>query len=524
MSRLLIEQLQNPALYPHPVSGFQLIETHISWVILTGEYVYKIKKPMNFGFLDFTSLEKRAFYCQAELRLNQRLAPELYLDVLAITGDENTPQFNGEGAIIEYAIKMKQFPQSALFNQLQQHQQLNDQLLIELVEQLSHFHQHIAVVPNESPLGTPASVVAPVLQNFEQISPLLTDKRDLAQLQQLQAWAADTFIRLEPIFAHRKADGFIRECHGDVHLGNVALYQGKVLLFDCIEFNDEFRFIDTLSDLAFLLMDLEDKGLFEEASLCLNRYLECTGDYNDLAILNFYKAYRAMVRAKVGLFRLSDPTLSNEARDIVLQQYRRYTTLAEHYMEIPARHLLIMHGLSGSGKSTVSQLLFKQLHAIRLRSDVERKRLFGLTELDQTKSPMSEGIYSAQANMATYEHLRNIAQRLLSAGYCVIIDAAFLKQQERAAFNAMAEEIGTPFLIISCEADPAELESRINARLAKQTDPSEADAQVLALQLAKQEPLTEDELPHAVIINTEEPVLVEATIKRLKNDIYPWEH
>lgn len=522
MSAKLIKQLQNPSLYPHSVDGFQVIETHISWVILTGEYVYKIKKPMNFGFLDFTTLDKRAFYCQEELRLNQRLAPSLYLDVLTITGDENSPSFNGDGPVIDYAIKMKQFPQPTLFNELQKHQQLTDELLIELTEQLSEFHQHIAIASSDSPLGEPNTVFAPVAQNFEQILPLLTEKADIAQLENLQAWANDTFTRLHPIFAHRKAHGFIRECHGDVHLGNVALYEGKALLFDCIEFNDEFRWIDTLSDVGFLLMDLEDKGLHEQASLCLNRYLECTGDYADLTILNFYKSYRAMVRAKVGLFRLSDSTLAPTVRDQVLQQYRRYTALAESYTEIPSRHLMIMHGLSGSGKSTVSKLLLKKLRAIRLRSDIERKRLFGLSELDKTKSAVTEGIYTPEASVKTYQHLLTTATHLLMAGYSVIIDAAFLKQKERALFNEAAEKVGAPFLIISCEADTAELEKRIKHRLLQNKDASEADINVLALQLAKQEPLNNDELPHAIMIDTENPVLVAQTINRLKKDFYPW--
>jgi hypothetical protein len=504
------------------VSTFDVIETHISWVILTGEYAYKIKKPMNFGFLDFTTLNKRAFYCQEELRLNQRLAPALYLEVLTITGDEHSPSFNGDGPIIDYAIKMKQFPQSALFNELQKHQQLTDDLLIELVEQLSSFHQHIAVANSNSPLGEPDTVFAPVAQNFEQILPLLTEKNDIAQLKNLQAWANDTFARLEPIFTQRKAHGFIRECHGDVHLGNVALYEGKALLFDCIEFNDEFRWIDTLSDIGFLIMDLEDKGLHEQASLCLNRYLECTGDYADVEILNFYKSYRAMVRAKVGLFRLGDPTLNNEQRANVLTQYRRYTTIAESYTEIPSRHLMIMHGLSGSGKSTVSKLLLKKLHAIRLRSDIERKRLFGLNELDKTTSPITEGIYTPEANINTYQQLLKQAKALLTAGYSVIIDAAFLKQAERALFNEMAENIGTPFLIISCEADVVELEKRIQTRLAENKDASEADTAVLTLQLTKQEPLNDDELPHAIIMDTEDPDLVDKTVTRLKRDFYPW--
>ncbi|MBP3865899.1 MAG: phosphotransferase, partial [Pseudomonas sp.] len=304
MSQNLIAALQNPDLYPHEVDGFQVIETHISWVILTGPYAYKLKKPVNFGFLDFTELTGREHFCNEELRLNQRLTEGLYLDVLPITGTAEAPAFGGEGPAIEYALKMRQFPQSQLLSTLQANGELNAAHIDEMAQQIARFHMQAPHVPATHYQGTPEAVMDPVRQNFEQIRPFLSDKADLLQLEALQAWAEASFTRLKPLFEQRKAQGFIRECHGDIHLGNATMIDGKVVIFDCIEFNEPFRFTDVYADTAFLAMDLEDRGLKCLARRFVSQYLELTGDYQGLELLNFYKAYRALVRAKVSLFSM----------------------------------------------------------------------------------------------------------------------------------------------------------------------------------------------------------------------------
>ncbi len=400
MSQTLIAALQNPALYPHPVERFEVIETHISWVLLTGPYAYKIKKPMDFGFLDFTSLDKRRFYCNEELRLNQRLTDDLYLEVLPITGSEEAPRIGGDGEAIEYLLKMRQFPQDNLLAAIQGRGELSNQHIDELAEQIAHFHQNTPKVPLEHPLGTAESCMAPVRQNFEQVRPLLKDKADLQQLDALEAWAESSFERLLPVLQERKAKGFIRECHGDIHLGNAALIDGRVVLFDCIEFNEPFRFTDVCADFAFLAMDLEDRGLKCHARRFVSLYLEHTGDYQALELLNFYKAYRAMVRAKVALFSLGYQTDAVQ-RAATLRQYRNYANLAESYSAIPSRFLAVTHGVSAVGKSQVAMRLVEALGAVRLRSDVERKRLFG-EQPEHDRGQFAAGIYSSQASEATY--------------------------------------------------------------------------------------------------------------------------
>ena len=261
MSQTLIAALQNPALYPHPVEQVRVIETHISWVLLTGQYAYKIKKPVNFGFLDFTDLAARKHFCEEELRLNQRLTEGLYLEVLPITGSEAAPQLGGEGPAIEYALKCREFPQNALLSEVQTRGELSSEHIDALAKQIAGFHLRTPQVPQDNPLGSAEAVMAPVRQNFEQIRPLLSDKADLLQLDALEAWAESSYDRLEALLQARKANGFIRECHGDIHLGNAALIDGQVVLFDCIEFNEPFRFTDVCADYAFLAMDLEDRGL-----------------------------------------------------------------------------------------------------------------------------------------------------------------------------------------------------------------------------------------------------------------------
>lgn len=490
MSQALIAALQNPALYPHPVGAFELIETHISWVILTGEYAYKIKKPVNFGFLDFTTLSARQHFCQEELRLNKRLAEALYLEVVPITGSETAPALGGDEAPIDYAVKMRQFPQSQLLNTLQAHGELGSEHIDAMAQQIAAFHEAAPRVPVELEEGSPESAMAPVVQNFEQVRPFLADAADLAQLEALKGWASAEYDRLLPLLQARKADGFIRECHGDLHLGNATLIQGKVVIFDCIEFNDPFRMTDVYADVAFLAMDLEDRGLKCLSRRFISRYLELTGDYAGLPLLNFYKAYRAMVRAKVALFSMP-ANADGLQRATALRQYRNYATLAEGYSAIPSRFLAITSGVSAVGKSHVALRLVEGLGAIRLRSDIERKRMFTAAEQQDT-----EALYSELSSEATYDRLHGLALNILAAGLPVVIDATYLKQPQRADAQAVAQEQGVPFIILDCNAPRAVIESWLSQRQANQLnpDPSDATLEVIAAQEQGRDPLTAEEL------------------------------
>jgi aminoglycoside phosphotransferase family enzyme/predicted kinase len=514
VSQSLIAALQNPALYDHPVDGFQLIETHISWVLLTGSYAYKIKKPVNFGFLDFTELSAREHFCGEELRLNQRLTNDLYLQVLPITGSAEAPQLGGEGPAIEYVLKMRQFPQAGLLSTLQANGELGSEHIDAMARQIARFHLDTPQVPAENPAGTPESVMAPVEQNFEQIRPFLRDKADLTQLDALQAWAQASFERLKPLFAERKAKGFTRECHGDIHLGNATVIDGEVVIFDCIEFNEPFRFTDVYADIGFLAMDLEDRGLKCLARRFVSQYLELTGDYQGLEVLNFYKAYRALVRAKVALFSMSTDA-DGVQRATTLRQYRNYANLAESYSAIPSRFLAITSGVSAVGKSSVAMRMVEALGAIRLRSDIERKRLFGEHKAD-SNNVLQSGIYSAEASVATYTHLHELAGKILRAGFPVVIDATYLKLDQRKNAAQVAETTGVPFLILDCNAPDAVIASWLEQRQAAKQDPSDATLEVIAAQQASREALTADEALHTKRVETNESGSLDKLVEQIR--------
>jgi len=354
--------------------------------------------------------------------------------------------------------------------------------------------------------------MAPVRQNFEQIRPFLSDKADLVQLEALQAWAESSFERLKPLLAQRKLDGFTRECHGDIHLGNATLIDGHVVIFDCIEFNEPFRFTDVYADTAFLAMDLEDRGLKSLARRFISQYLELTGDYRGLEVLNFYKAYRALVRAKVSLFSMpseADPV----RRATTLRQYRNYANLAESYSTIPSRFLAITHGVSAVGKSHVAMRLVEALGAIRLRSDVERKRLFGEQQVENTPQA---GIYAADASAKTYARLNEMADTILRAGFPVVLDATFLKRDQRDAAAKVAEATGAPFLILDCNAPQAVITSWLAQRLADKNDPSDATLAVIEEQQAHRDPLTAEELLLSKRVETNESGTLDALVAHIR--------
>jgi len=509
----LILALQDPALYDHPVKEFQVLETHISWVILTGDYAYKIKKPMDFGFLDFSTLERRKRFCEEELRLNRRLAEKLYLEVLPISGSPDAPELGGHGEAFEYAIRMRQFDQNDLFDVRQENGKLAPELLASLARQVADFHEKQPAVAEGKPLGTPEAVYAAMQENFDQIRPMIDDEALLSQLDNLEQWTRTTFERHSALIAERHDGGFVRECHGDLHLANITVYDGEVTVFDCIEFSEPFRWIDVINDLAFLLMDLESRREPELANLVLNTYLEYRGDFTALPLLPLYKAYRAMVRAKIALFTMGNPSLTEADKAGLMQRYRDYAQLAEDYSAIPNPYLLATTGLSASGKSLVSSSMAAELGLIRLRSDVERKRLFGLGPLDQSKSPTGGNLYTEEANQRTYQRLADLAGELLTSGLPVIVDAACLKRAEREMLAEVAESRGMPFALIHCEAP---LESRREWIRKREGDASEATEELLEVQETWFEPLTTEEKTHTIHLHTDQEHVAEAVADRIR--------
>ncbi|HUL94094.1 MAG TPA: AAA family ATPase [Burkholderiales bacterium] len=499
----LLAALREPACYPHAAGTVELIETHISWVFLAGEFAYKIKKPVNLGFLDFGTLEKRRFYCEEELRLNRRTAPGLYVDVVPVAESRDGLRVGGTGKAIEYALRMRRFPQEALADAVARRGELRAAQAEAIAAAIAAFHAGIPAAAQDSGYGSPDHVTAPALANFEQLGGLVADPAESARLEELRDWTRNEGARLRETFAARKRGGFVRECHGDLHLGNIAFLEGRPVPFDCIEFDPRLRWIDVMNEIAFLAMDLLEHGLNAAAWRFLNAYLETTGDYAGVRVLRYYLVYRATVRAMVACIRLHQPGAGAAAQGRAHREYGEYLALAGSLAGSARRALIVMHGLSGSGKTTVAQRMSESLGAVRVRSDVERKRLHGLAAGARTQSQPFGGIYAPEATRLTYARLAQAARDVVESRYGVIVDAAFLRRAEREQFRALARELGAPFLIASCRAGEAALRARVARRETAASDASEAGVSVLENQLATQEPLGADELAHAALIDTE---------------------
>ena len=502
MNKLISTLLKEEA-FGHSVGKITLIETHISWVILTGQFAYKIKKPVNFGFLDFSTLEKRQRYCEAEIQLNKKLAPEIYLDVVPITGDENNARIDGAGETIEYAVKMLEFPQDHQLDKVLAAGKLKLKHMRLLANRVATFHENTEIIKNTN-YGSPETIYAVAKENFTQILEHLDSSLDKGSLQKqarrdieaLDAWTRQYYNDLKSLMQQRKEDGYIRACHGDMHLRNIAVLHDDIVIFDCIEFNDSLRCIDVMSEVAFVVMDLQFRGLDGFAMYFLNYYLAKTGDYSGLKLLKFYLTYRAIVRAKVDILQAEQ---SVNATDLV-SEYNAYMDLAKKYTQASATKLLITYGVSGTGKSTFTEGLLQYLPAIRLRSDVERKRLHNIDALSPSHSTLEGGIYSAESSEKTYEYLYTSAENILKAGWNVIVDATFLKKSQRTKFLQLAEKLSTEFIVLSFSVPESELRKRIIARDKARNDASEANLAVLEQQLRSQQVLTDEEMKYCLSI------------------------
>jgi len=448
----LIQALQDPALYDHPVEDFSVIETHISWVILTGNYAYKIKKPVNLGFVDFSTLEKRQYFCSEELRLNRRFAPDLYLGVVAIRGSRTHPRLAGNGEAIEYAVKMREFSQHSLLSSYASEQRLETAHIDAMADVISGFHCIAAQAGTNTAYGSCDTVLKWNRENFEHIEAVLPGDVFPDGYEALKKWCLSIVGPLQTLINDRKANGFVRECHGDLHLGNMALIDERVTPFDCIEFNAELRWIDTMSELAFVAMDLQARGYPGFCWRFINRCLHDNGDYAGVALLRYYFVYRALVRAKVEALSVKQARPADNPSSLLYEGACRYLELAMSWSGNARPAMIFMHGFSGSGKSTVARQIVESLGAIQLRSDVERKHLFGLDQHEASDSGVGQNIYTPEATGQTYQRLAELARTITQAGYTVIVDASFLELAQRDHFRQLARQCGVPGILISCDS------------------------------------------------------------------------
>lgn len=500
----LVQQMLQPGFYPHRVrEPVQLIQTHISFVLLTGDYTYKIKKPVNFGFLDYSTLEKRLHFCTQELLMNRRTAPEIYLEVLPITqtGDRfklgsNLQSTNGgETPVVEYTLKMREFPQDSLFLSLLERGQLTEELMENLGREVAKFHSTTISDDYIRKFGEVSQIRTAIDNNYLISKKYIGGPQTQTQYQGTKNYTDSFFTENQKLFNRRIADNKIRECHGDLHLRNIAFWQNKILLFDCIEFNEPFRFVDVMYDVAFTVMDLEARGHQELGNAFLNTYIEQTGDWEGLQLLPLYLSRQAYVRAKVTSLMLDDTAISTAEKSEISQTAAHYYQLAWEYTKPRRGKLTLMSGLSGSGKSTVARYLARRTGAIHIRSDAVRKHLGGIALNERG----GQDLYSDEMTAKTYSRLLELGIILADRGWNVILDAKFDRQNWRTNAINLAQSRTLPLQIIHCTAPIEVLRERLQQR---RGDIADATAELLSSQQAASEPFAESEQIYVKIVDT----------------------
>jgi uncharacterized protein len=452
--RDVIDFLSRPSSYGAAVERVEIIETHVSLVFLAGDRAYKLKREIRFPYLDFSSVEQRRIACEAELALNRRTAPELYLEVRALTRTANGGiGFGAEGRVVDWIVVMRRFDQAALFDELAKTNRLNESLMTELADHIAAFHQ---AAESRSDHGGAAALAAVVETNHCCLTAAPHAGFVIQDIVEIRQRSLDRLAAIGTLLDRRRVAGKVRRCHGDLHLRNVCLFEGRPTLFDCLEFSDELASVDVLYDLTFLLMDLEHRGFAGFSNLVLNRYLDLTGEDDGLAAMPLFLSSRAAIRAHVtaaAMERAAQPKLRLE----MAAEARSYLELAARFLRPRPCRLIAIGGLSGTGKSTLAAALATNLGARVLRSDVIRKRLFAVAP--ETRLPA--GAYTAQVSHRVYQTLRRKAAEALAAGYSVIIDAVSLKPAERQSFVTIAEAAGVPFAGLWLEAPPATMDRRL---------------------------------------------------------------
>jgi hypothetical protein len=497
------------------VNRLRVCETNISWVVLTGLYAYKIKKNVRFAFIDASTLAKRHLLCEEELRLNQRLSPALYLDVVPITREPGGLRVDGEGVIAEYAVRMRQFDASQELSALLDHHDVDPRELADLGLRMARFHEDAAAAAFDESFPHTAQLHHAVLGNLATLLCHVDGVAGLPELGHLIDWTHDFLHDSLPQLHMRELRGAIRECHGDLHTRNIARWEGQLLPFDCLEFDPKLRWIDVMNDVAFLVMDLTAHGRKDLASAFLNAYLERTGDYDGVRHLPFYSVYRALVRAMVDSLAVKGD--AEKRREFQCRLRKRVKAAAEFATQ-PTPTLFIMYGPSGSGKSWLSERLAPLLGAIRIRSDVERKRLGGFVSMPGVGGDgYEEGLYAPAMSHRTYAHLLECAESCLKGGMNAIVDAAFLKMEHRHLFRDMAARKGVEFIILSCEVDSTARAERVRERAASGIGPSDAGLNILEHQLRSQERLGADEQLHVIEVETAQPLACEKAAVEIRD-------
>ena len=473
----LLSIIKKPSLYGNNIKKVSIIQTHISYVVLTGKYVYKIKKPVNFSFLDFSTIEKRKHFCEEELRLNRRLCPEIYLDVVPLTRKNDDVEINGSGEVIDYAVKMKEFPQESIFNRLLEKNKIDEKTIDNIVDILVNFYKSSKSSVEINYFGTVEAIKHNTDENFEQTKDFinLTITKEIFDFIKNQT---NDFLNVNKnIFDDRIKNGFIKDCHGDLHSGNIVLLDDKICIFDCIEFNQRFRYSDVASDIAFLSMDLDFLGQAYLSSYLIEKYVEKSKDENIFDVLNFYKCYRAYVRGKVIGFKLNDSNIDKLEKEKTINLARKYFDLAYFYSQLFSRKnkkdvkpvLFITTGLTGTGKTTVARKFAVDYNAKIISTDAVRKEFAGIDKYERHHDAYNAGLYCPKKMRQTYDKIFEKADVFLNNKKNVVLDATFKTEKLRDMARKISEKNNACFLILYCNCPIEKVKEYLDARVKKKS-------------------------------------------------------
>ncbi|MDQ7784300.1 MAG: AAA family ATPase [Desulfomonilaceae bacterium] len=489
----LIHAMSDPTVYPHRPESVHVIQTHISVVFIAGDLVYKVKKPVDFGFLNFTTLEKRRHFCRQEVLLNSRFSEGVYLGVVSIYQHGSEVNLRGEGDEIETAVLMRRIPADRVLEAMLENEDVTDRILDRVADRVAFFHSTAASGPEITGFGSVEVVTQNLRENFEQTQRFVGLTVDAYTHREISDRAFDWLESNRNLLKERMTKGFIRDCHGDLHLDHVVILNG-IMLVDCIEFNDRFRFSDTAADLAFLLMDFDFKGFPAFGNRIARRYSQTSGDRDVSNLIGFYKSYRAFVRGKVNSFSLEEEEVSESEKTIAREKAREYFRLASASLRpAPGPFLVVTAGLSGSGKSYLSSRLGRRLGTDPIRSDVVRKQSMGIPINQHRLDMYGQGIYTPKATEQTYRLLMDRAGGLLRRGESVILDASFMRYQDRVEAREEAHKAGARFVLVECVVPECVARRRLEARVAERNEPSDARWEIFLQQKSRFEAIRRDE-------------------------------
>jgi uncharacterized protein len=497
------QALLDPKFYPDKTTRVEMMQTQMSFIFLTGKYVYKVKKPVNLGYLDYTTLEQRHYFCDQEVKLNRRLCPEAYLGVIPIMRESSEIRCGGEGEVIDYAVKMLYLPQDRMMNILLDRNRVTLEMVEQVAQKMVDFHSKAATDPTISNYGKIEAVRVNTEENFSQTEKYTGIAISANQFQRIKDYTNGILQEKISVFTQRAGSGKIKDCHGDLHAAHIC-FSDSLCIYDCIEFNDRFRYCDVASEIAFLAMDLDHYGRADLSRGFSEAYIRISGDTQISELLKFYKGYRAYVRGKVACFKLDDPYVSEMEREQARENARSYFELAEAYAR--SRPLLfITVGLVGSGKSTLSYALAKRLGLTVISSDVVRKQLANIPPTEHHFEGMESGIYSADFSRQTYDKLFSEARNILNQGDSVILDASFIKADERLKARKLAEETGADFRVLECTLDETNTRQRLSQRL-NNSSVSDGRWEIYEPQKNKFDPVNEVSPEQHFIIDSAKPM------------------